>query len=103
MCIRWLKKARDKAIRLKSSMVNAVGKEMDTVTGKAVMEQVDKFAQEYDAVNTAIVTQIYYILDRQAKLEKEITYKTSRRILIISLVWNAISTVAIIYILARGK
>lgn len=92
------KKAKDGAIRLKDSVVDGVGKRIDTVTGKSVIEEVVKFAQETDAVNTAIVTRIYQILDRQAKLEKEI--KRMRNCLIVILVCFF---VAIAYIWERGK
>jgi glycerol-3-phosphate dehydrogenase len=92
------KKAKDGAIRLKDSVVDGVGKRIDTVTGKSVIEEVIKFAQETDAVNTAIVTRIYQILDRQAELEKAI--KRMRNCLIVILVCFF---VAIAYIWQRGK
>jgi hypothetical protein len=92
------KKATDGAIRLKDSVVDGVGKRIDTVTGKAVIEEVVKFAQETEAVNTAIVTRIYQILDSQAKLEKEITRMRNCLIVILACFF-----VAIAYIWARGK
>ena len=95
---RGAKKATDEVIRVTNSMVNSVGKRIDTVTGKAVIEEVAKFAQEADAVNTAIVTRIYQILDRQAKLEKEIN--RMRNLLKVVLVCFFV-TVA--YFWARGK
>ena len=98
MGISWGKKAKDGVMRVTNSTVNAVEKRIDTVSGKAVIEQVAKFAQETDAVNTAIVTQIYYILDRQAKLEKEIKRMRNRLIVILVCFF-----VAIVYIWARAK
>jgi hypothetical protein len=95
------KKAKDGVIRMKNSVVDALEKGMDTVTGKAVIEKVDKFALAYDAVNTAIVTRIYEILDRQTKSEAR--HERTRSLLILSLVLNAFSIFAIVYIFARGK
>ena len=94
-------KAKDGVIRIKDSVVNGVGKRIDTVSGKAVIEQVIKFAQETDAVNTAIVTRIYEILGRQAKLEER--QRRARNFLNISLVLNVLCIFAIVYILARGR
>jgi glycerol-3-phosphate dehydrogenase len=98
MDISWGKKAKDGAMRLKDSVADAVEKGMDTVTGKAVIEEVAKFAQEADAVNTAIVTRIYQILDRQAKLEKEIKRMRNRLIVVLVCFF-----VAVAYFWARGK
>jgi glycerol-3-phosphate dehydrogenase len=94
----YAKKVKGGAIGLKDTVVGGVGKRIDTVTGKAVIEEVVRFAQETDAVNTAIVTRIYQILDSQANLEKEV--KRLRKGQFVMLICFL---VAIAYLWARAK
>src|ERR1700739_124287 len=108
--MKYPKKALDGAISIKNSVVNGFGRGVDTVTGKAVIEHVAKFAQETDAVNTAIVTRIYQILDRQTMLEQEIkdaklNHNRTRILGYMSIALNACCIFAIVYILkfVRGK
>ena len=119
--MKYPKKFYNGAISMTKPVFDGIGKRMDTVTGKAVIEQVVKFAQETDAVNTAIVTRIYQILDRQTKLEEEIKdaqtklqdeikdeqrkHKWTRTLAFVSIALNACCIFAIVYILifARGK
>ena len=62
---------KDTVAGIKETVMKKVERGFDTITGKAVLEQVASFAQEMDAVNTALATRIYELLDRQAKTEKE--------------------------------
>ena len=119
--MKYPKKFYNGAISMTKPMVNGVGRGIDTVTRKAAMEHVVKFAQETDAVNTAIVTRIYQVLDRQTKLEEEIKdaqtklqdeikdeqrkHKWTRTLASVSLALNACCIFTLVYILifARGK
>jgi len=49
----------------------AVEGAVNTVTGKAVLEKVAAYLQETEAVNTAMATRIYDLLDREAKLKQK--------------------------------
>ena len=108
--MKYPKKALHGTIWLKDSVVNGIGKGIDTVSGKAVLEEVAKFAQETDAINTAIVTQIYQLLNRQTKLEREIKdeqgkHRWTRILGYTSIALNGCCIFAIVYMLifARGK
>lgn len=83
-----------------------VGEGLDTVTGKAVIRDIGRFAQESDAINTAIVTRIYEILDRQKILEhsNEIAnsrHSVTRGLVIASLAFNVVLLAALVLLLAR--
>lgn len=96
-----VKKVKGGVIHVKDSVLGGIGKGFDTVTGKAVLEKVTKYAQETDAVNTAIVTRIYQILDHETKLEKAIN--RTRRLAIVSVVLNVLCGGLIVYLLLKGK
>jgi hypothetical protein len=53
----------------------------DTVTGKAVFEKVAEYLQESEAVNTALATRIYDLLDRETRMLERLAAveKTSKR------------------------
>jgi hypothetical protein len=55
-----------------------------TVTGKAALEKVAVYIQESEAVNTAMATRIYDLLDRETRLRERLTAveNTSRRLTI---------------------
>jgi hypothetical protein len=102
------KRAKDRVFGIKDSVVSGIGKGFDTVTGKMVIEKVTEFAQETDAVNTAIVTRIYQLLDRQKTLEHEIKdtqkrHGRTRVLLIVSLFLNASCVLAIISLFVSKK
>ena len=85
---------------------DVVGEGLDTVTGKAVLREVGRFAQESDAINTAIVTRIYEILDSQKKLEManesvKSRHRMTRRLVIASLVLDIVLLFALALLFAR--
>jgi hypothetical protein len=108
MADNFLGKAKDRALALKDALVETVEQGFDTVTGKAVLQKVDGFAQEMEAVNTALATRIYELLDRQTKLEGELATAVAatnrnRKLIAISLILNLISVCAIVYLVVRGR
>src|ERR1035437_1751302 len=67
--MKYPKKFYNGAISMTKPMVNGVGRGIDTVTRKAAMEHVVKFAQETDAVNTAIVTRTHEVFSHLDNLD----------------------------------
>jgi hypothetical protein len=103
-----LKNAKDRARALKDSVVSKVEQGFDTVTGKAVLQKVAEFAQELDAVNTAMATRIYDLLDREAKLRErlrivEADNRHYRKLVYASLAAHGVWLLAAIYIIARSR
>lgn len=70
---KWFKEQKGKTFDLftdaKDATTNAVREKVDTITGKAVLEEMAKFAQETEAVNTAVVTHVLQLHDQHAKLD----------------------------------
>lgn len=104
----FLGKAKDRALALKDAVVEKVEHGFDTVTGKAVLEQVAAFAQEMEAVNTALATRMCELLDRQSKLEGELASAVAassrnRKLIAISLILNLVSVCTLGYLVVRGR
>lgn len=92
----WLKDKGSDALQLADS---AFG----TVTGKAALEKVAAYIQESEAVNTAMATRIYDLLDREARLRKRVTAaeKTVKWLIAISIVYGAGIGVILYLVLSR--
>lgn len=56
-----------------SDALQSVESVFSTVTGKAALEKVAAYIQESEAVNTAMATRIYDLLDRLAAAEARVT------------------------------
>jgi hypothetical protein len=55
-----------------SDALQSIESVFSTVTGKKALEQVAAYVQESEAVNTAMATRIYELLDREARLHKRL-------------------------------
>jgi hypothetical protein len=104
----FLSKAKNQALAIKDAVVEKVEHGFGTVTGKAVLEKVSEFAQEMEAVNTALATRVYELLDRQSKLEGELvaavaTTNRNRKFIAISLILNLVSVCPLVYFAMRGR
>jgi hypothetical protein len=93
----WLKDKGSDALQLADS---AFG----TVTGKAALEKVAAYIQESEAVNTAMATRIYDLLDREARLRKRVTAaeKTAKWLIAVSIVYAAGIGVILYLVLSRS-
>jgi hypothetical protein len=62
-----------------------------TVTGKAALERVAAYIQESEAVNTAMATRIYDLLDRDARLRKRVkaAERTANWLIVASVIYAA--------------
>jgi hypothetical protein len=74
------------------------------VTGKAALEKLAAYIQESEAVNAAMATRIYDLLDRETRLRERLTAveNTSRRLtiwLILASLVNVASIGVIFYLL----
>lgn len=67
-----------------SDALQSVESVFSTVTGKAALEKVAAYIQESEAVNTAMATRIYDLLDRETRLRERLTAveNTSRHLTI---------------------
>ena len=63
--VQWLRKGA-------TQTAGTIEGAFNTVTGKAVLEKVAAYLQEMEAVNTAMATRIYDLLDREAKTKKRL-------------------------------
>jgi len=84
---RYSDKAKDALTWLKSKgsdALQSVESAFSTVTGKAALEKVAAYIQESEAVNAAMATRIYDLLDRETRLRERLTAveNTSRRLTI---------------------
>lgn len=93
----WLKGKSSDARRLTES---AFG----TVTGKAALEKVVVYIQESEAVNTAMATRIYDLLDRDARLRKRVAAaeKTAKWLIRASVVYAASIGLILYLVLSRS-
>jgi hypothetical protein len=75
------KEALEYLKRKGSDALQSVESVFSTVTGKAVLEKVATYIQESEAVNTALATRIYDLLDRETRLRERVAAaeKTSKR------------------------
>jgi len=99
----WSQKAKDALNWLKdrgSDAVQSVESVFSTVTGKAALDKVTAYIQESEAVNTAMATRIYDLLDRQARLQERVAAaeKTSKRHFYWLLASSAVSIILVLYL-----
>jgi len=92
----WLKGKGSEALQSAESVFS-------TVSGKAALQKVAAYIQESDAVNTAMATRIYDLLDREDRLQDRVskaekTIRANSRLLLVSLVIHAVSIGLIIYL-----
>jgi hypothetical protein len=98
--LRWLKTKGSDALQSAESAFN-------TVTGKEALEKVASYIQESEAVNAAMATRIYNLLDREALLQERVaaTEKTSKRhttwLIATSVVYGASIIGFILYLVLR--
>lgn len=103
----FFKNAKDRAVAVKDSVVGKIEQGLDAITGKAVLQKVGEFVQEYEAVNTAMATRIYDLLDREAKLRErlekaEADNRKWHKLVAASLVLHAIWLFVIGYLIVRS-
>ena len=91
--LEWLKNKGGEVLKSLESV-------FDTVTGRTVLEKIAEYVQESEAVNTAMATRIYDLLDREARLRKRVTAAEAahKRFLVISSVLHAACICAIVYL-----
>ena len=92
------KEALEYLKRKGSDALQSVESVFSTVTGKTALEKVAAYIQESEAVNTALATRIYDLLDRETRLRERLTSveKTSKRLTI----WLIVASV--VYVATIG-
>jgi hypothetical protein len=95
--VEWLKSKRSDALQLADS---AFG----TVTGKAALEKIAAYVQESEAVNTAMATRIYDLIDREDRLRKRVTAaeKTAKWLIRASIVYASSIGLILYLVLSRS-
>ena len=92
----------------------------NTVTGRAALEKIAAYVQESEAVNTAMATRIYDLLDREARLSERVANLLDTearlserlavaerknilhwRLLSVSFVIQGITVIAVLYLICR--
>jgi hypothetical protein len=93
----WLTGKSSDALQLADS---ALG----TVSGKAALEKVAAYVQESEAVNTAMATRIYDLIDREDRLRKRVTAaeKTAKWLIGASIVYAASIGLILYLVLSRS-
>jgi hypothetical protein len=104
----FVDKTRDWLKGRKDATVAAVGHGFDTLTGKAALEKVAEFVQETEAVNVALATRIYELLDCEAKLRErllklEADNRKYRHLVVVTFALHAIWLCVIGYLYMRGR
>jgi hypothetical protein len=87
--------------KAKGAVVSKVEGAVSMITGQAVIQDVAKFAQETDAINTAIVTRIYELIEQNKLLRGR--HEKTRKLVVLSLVLNCALMCAVIMLFARLK
>jgi hypothetical protein len=84
-------------------VINHIESTFDTVSGRAALQQIAAYAQESEAVNTAMATRIYDLLDREARLQVRVAAaeRKIRQLIWVTVAVSGITWVAILYLLAR--
>jgi hypothetical protein len=93
----WLK---GKSLDALQSVESAFG----TVTGKAALEKVASYIQESEAVNAAMATRIYDLLDRDARLRKRVktAENTANWLIVVSVIYAAAIGLLLYLVLSRS-
>jgi hypothetical protein len=79
---------------------------LSTSTGKKVLEKIAEYVQESEAVNTAMATRIYDLLDREVRFRERLTavekqYASLRNWLLVSAVFSATCLAICLYLLLK--